>query len=473
MKKFLIALLLVVLLYPAIPWLLGRTIEQRVGEYTEQIQQQLPYVSIVQTQFTRGWYSSTQDITIGGAAPVVGVPGSQVTIHNVIHHGPICGLACIGLARVETHFVFPATAQASVAKIFGKAEPVTIETRLHLLGGLTTTLASPPLSDVALDGGARVTSSGLSFTVEQGARADGLAMHGDLAQIRYRDRGATAIELDGASFESHSQRLLRSLYAGDGAFTVHKLAVDGLPQGSFSVSDLHVTTRTSAEADAKAGGAAGFVAVTVQFGTGEIATKPLTLTSTDFDFSYRHLNADALESLTAALGAVNHDAATLPAQRGEKLAAVLRDKAPALLLQDPVFTVDRLHMQDAGGALLVTGSVRLAGFAAADLGPAAEPKALLQKLQVSLDLTCDQAFLASVPNGPVLTAQLQAFVQQGLATLEHGQFHSKLAFADGKLTFNGQPPPTPATPPAPASRPPIATAPSAATNQTLVVLKRH
>jgi uncharacterized protein YdgA (DUF945 family) len=456
-KKSLLALLVLVLLYPALPWVLGRTIEQRVDAYTDQLQDQMPYMSIIQTRFTRGWFTSDEEITIGGGTPVPGLPGGALTIHNVIHHGPICGFDCLGLARVDTHFVFPPGAQASIAKIFGKAEPVTIQTRLHLQGGLTTTLASPPLADVTLDDGSRVTSSGFTFTVEQAAQAERLAMRGNLAQIRYRNHKGMQIELDGAAFTSDSQRLLRSLYSGDAAFNVEKIAVSGLPQGAATLSDMHLTTRSSA--------AAGFLTVTIAFGSGHIETKPLTLTSTDFDFSYRHLDTEALESLTAALGLVNHDGAIAPADRGEKLAAVLRDKAPALLLQAPEFTVDKIRLRNDAGALQITGSLKLVGFAAADLGPDAGLKALLQKLHAEVDLACDQAFLASLPNGAGLSAQLQSFVQQGLATLEHGQFHSKLVFADGKLTFNGQSPPTPAAPPTPGAPPAPAAPPTPARPQ--------
>jgi len=447
-KKVLIAVVVILLLYPAAPWLLGRTIEQRVDEYTDQMQQQMPYLRIIQTQFTRGWFTSEETITIGGGTALTGLADSPVTIHNLIRHGPICGLACIGLARVETHFVFPAAAQASIAKIFGKAEPVTIETRLHLAGGVTTTLASPPLADVRVGDGGTLASSGFAFTVEQGAGAERLAMRGNLAQVRYRGSRSLDVELDGAAFESHSQRLLRSLYTGDAAFTVAKLALTGLPQGDLSLGELHVTTRSGADA--------GFLTLTVSVGSGQIATKPLTLASTDFDFSYRHVDAEALESLTAALGAVNHAGAMQPTQRGAELAAVLRDKAPALLLRNPEITIDRIRLRDSAGALLITGSLSLAGFVAADLGPDADPKALLQKLHASFDLECDQAFLASLPNGAILTMQLQALVQQGLATLERGQFHSKLEFADGKLTLNGHAPPLPPalrTPPAPPASP--------------------
>ncbi len=444
MKKVLIAALVVVLLYPVVPWVLGRTIEQRVGEYTDQLQRQLPYVSIVQTRFTRGWYSSEQDITIGGATPALGLAGASLTIHNVIHHGPVCGLTCIGLARVETHIEFAPATQASIVSLFGKAEPVAIETRLHLLGGITTTVTSPPLPDVALDDGTHLASSGGSFSIDQGAHGDRLAMHGNLTHLSVHERGALRVELSGAAFESHAERLLRSLYVGDGALTLAKFSLEGLPQGALSVTDLHVTSKTSAEA--------GFVTVAIQFGTGQIATKPLTLASTDFDFSYGHMNADALESLTAGLVAVNHDATIPPAEHGEKLAAVLRDKAPALLQQDPVFTVDRIRLRNAAGALLVTGSLRLPGFVAADLRSDDSPKALLQKLKVAFDLAVDQPFLASLPNGEALTAQLQAFVRQGLASVDHGQFQSKLVYADGKATFNGQVLPTaPTAAPVPAA----------------------
>jgi len=446
-KKVLIAVVLALLCYPLIPWVLGRTIEQRVGAYTDQLQERLPYVRIEQTRYTRGWYRSEQDLRIGGATPALGLSGASVTIHNVIHHGLWCGLTCVGLARIETHLEFPAATQASLVKLFGKTEPLSVQTRLHLFGGLTTTLTSPPLPDVALDDGTHVASSGGAFSIDQGAHADRLAMRGHLLRLSVHGRGALRVELGDALFESHAERLLRSLYVGDGAFTLAECTLAGLPPGTVRVTDLHATSKTSAEA--------GFATVAIRFGTGQITSKPLTLAATDFDFSYGHLNAEALESLTAGLVAVNRDTTLPAAAHGAQLAAVLRDKAPALLAQDPVFTVDRIRLRNAAGALLVTGKIRLPGFVAADLAADADPKALVQKLQVAFDLAVDQAFLASVPNGAALTAQLDNFVQQGLATLDHGQFHSQFAFAGGKATFNGRSAPTAATAPvAPATTAP-------------------
>src|ERR1700738_4383075 len=95
---------------------MGIAIESRVGLSAERLRGQTPYLTLVEQQFHRGWYASTQDLTLEvAAAPLAGLPqfsgpspanptaqGLRFTIHSVIHHGPICGLTCLGLARIDS-----------------------------------------------------------------------------------------------------------------------------------------------------------------------------------------------------------------------------------------------------------------------------------------------------------------------------------------------------------------------------------
>jgi len=118
LKKLLLTVVVLVLLYPTVPWLLGRAIESRVTEITGDISQQAPYLTVVESHYKRGWYTSEQDVTIealGGMTPgqaataALASPTGQpvrFTIHNVIHHGLVCGATCIGLARIDSTPVF-------------------------------------------------------------------------------------------------------------------------------------------------------------------------------------------------------------------------------------------------------------------------------------------------------------------------------------------------------------------------------
>jgi len=53
-------------------------------------------------------------------------------------------------------------------------------------------------------------------------------------------------------------------------------------------------------------------------------------------------------------------------------------------------------------------------------------------------LTLDDAFLASLPDGAKLSAQLQPLVDQGLLSHDNGKFHTKFLFRQGSATFNGK-----------------------------------
>jgi hypothetical protein len=77
----------------------------------------------------------------------------------------------------------------------------------------------------------------------------------------------------------------------------------------------------------------------------------------------------------------------------------------------------------------------------------------MQKLDVELDLTLDDAMLKHFPGaGENADARLQVLADQGLVTRENGKVRSKILFHHGQTTFNdkvfGPPgPPAPAAPP--------------------------
>ena len=86
----------------------------------------------------------------------------------------------------------------------------------------------------------------------------------------------------------------------------------------------------------------------------------------------------------------------------------------------------------------MSGTLILNGVAASDMAAGADPKAIIQKLVADLDLSIDDAFLNGLPNGVKAAAQLQSFADQGLATHVNGKFHTKMAFHEGVMTFDGK-----------------------------------
>src|SRR5580658_4585989 len=116
LKKIMIGVIgALVLLYPLTTWLVGFSIENRVNEAIEQMRGKIPSATVTEQHFHRGWSTSEEDVTVemfhDALARMPGAAASPLnafrfTLHSVIHHGPICGLTCIGLARIDSHIVF-------------------------------------------------------------------------------------------------------------------------------------------------------------------------------------------------------------------------------------------------------------------------------------------------------------------------------------------------------------------------------
>ncbi len=444
MKKLLLTVVVLVLLYPAVPWLLGRAIESRITEITNEIPEQAPYLTVVESHYQRGWYTSTQDVTLealGGmtpgqaAAAALANPSGKplrLTIHNVIHHGLVCGATCIGLARVDSTPVFGDDVKAQVEKIFGSADAVTVTTRLHLLGGFTTQVSSPAIKDAAVGSDGKLSSDGFVFTLEESGHGDHFKSHGTAPHLLYSGPENAKIEISGIGFDGSSKRALRTLYTGDANFVIKNLSTSGAPSKALNLSDFAVTSATKASD--------GYLDAAVTMGTGAVVTAPLTLKSAHFDVTFQHLEMETLEKLTSSLRELRADKTVDPNERTQKTLGILQTQGAALLTHQPALGIDRISLANASGELLITGGLRLHDFTAADIAPGADPKLLVQKVDIDLDFSCDEAFLKTLPGaGAGLGSQLQAFVQQGLATLDNGKYHTKVVFHQGQATFNGKP----------------------------------
>jgi hypothetical protein len=149
MKKILITVAVLLLLYPVAVWLLGFAIEQRIESLADQGQLMVPQLRLVQKtrhgvltsdedssyelgstlkitrHYHRGWYNSVDEATVEmSSATLDALPalkpavattvsgGSEHTsfrfsLRTVIHYGPLCGSKCFALAGTETHVSGP------------------------------------------------------------------------------------------------------------------------------------------------------------------------------------------------------------------------------------------------------------------------------------------------------------------------------------------------------------------------------
>jgi uncharacterized protein YdgA (DUF945 family) len=439
MKKYTsIAAVAVLLGYPGIAWLMGSAVESRLNVSPEQVRAQFPYLTLVKQEFRRGWFVSVQDMTFAVApGPWTQLPtmagSAGISVHNVIHHGPICGLMCIGIARVDTHLKLSAAAQAAVAKWYGAADPLMMISRLGFFGGGTTTVSSPPLKDVALDGGGRFSWDGLAATVEFTNDNDSFDIKGSAPHLVYTGPSGSRVEVRAATLRSTNHRVMPMLYASNADVAVERIDAVG-PNGvnSTTVNNFAYTVRTRTDA--------GHMDMGIQVGSGAITSAMIKLKEAHFDFTFAHLKMQALESINEKMRQLNREISAASAADPGKVFAAIRAPVADLMLDHPEIHVDQIDVSTGGGQLLLTGTVRMADLAAADLAEGANPKDLLAKVLADLDISMDDAALAELPGGGSrAVAQLQPMSQQGFLDHSNGRWHSKIHYAKAQLTLNGKP----------------------------------
>jgi uncharacterized protein YdgA (DUF945 family) len=473
MKRAFGALAVLVLLYPVVAWLMGFAIEHRVESLAYQGQLMVPQLHLLQkTQhgvltsdegssyevgstlkitrhYHRGWYRSvdeaTVEMSIAALAALPGLKPADATsltaragqaplrflLRTVIFHGPLCGAKCFALAGAETHISFTGPLQASLTRLFGNREPVTIRGRFAFFGGGTTEVSSPAFEHAQLAQDVLLSWGGIDGTMHYGAAQDWYDLTASAPVLRLESAKGT-LEIDRMSLGMRAKRALRTLYEGDSRVQLQHVTVTGADKAQlFTIDDLLFASKNHVEDR--------FMSASYQWDTGAVRTPPLTLTGAHVDITWKHLGIEALESLTAAMRSPGQDQNTpgAPAARAQQLMAALKQPFEALLLDQPEMELDRVSLASAQGQGLVTGSIRLPGVSSADFET---PALLVPKIDVRLDFAIDEAFLASLPGaGANALTQLQPMIDQGFITRSNGALRTQLLVRGGQATLNGKP----------------------------------
>lgn len=444
-KKLLVTLVILVLLYPLIAWVMGRVIESRSTAALAQMTDQAPYIKITDNQYHRGWYTSEQDLTLSlfsaqmaGLAPLTGgkseslAKGVQVTLHSVIHHGPICGLNCFALARVETHLVLSNEAKALVTLIYGSVEPLIITSRMGFFGGGTTTFSSPAVKETTLAGGGKLSWDGFKITVDFTRHRDAYRIDASLPHLLMDGPDGKRLEIKSVTFKSQSTRVIGLLYAGDFDFGIDSIGYAGV-QGStpLLISDFKYVGKSAIDS--------GFMSFALQLDSGAVGVAGVKLKDVYFDFTFKHLDVATLAALNDKIRALYKGNASAPAQNPQAMLALIKAQGLPLLLKQPELSLDRIGLDTASGQVLITGTLGIPGVTAEDLAGDAPSSALMQKLVGDFEVSLDDNALNELPGAASVLPQLQTMAQQGYFTHENGRWHTSIHSAGAQSTFNGKP----------------------------------
>ncbi len=466
MKKTLITVLvLVVIAYPGLAWWMGHSFESQHNESLQQLLDQAPYLKVTQDKLVRGWYSSEQDLTFSLSPAISAGRSISFKVHNHIQHGPICGWGCFGEARIDSRLVWSDEIRAELAKVYGKEEPLKIETRLGLFGGGTTTFSSPAIKDAVYTDTPKVTDGAKDADAAKDAAApqqlhfstegmliklifskhlDSMSVHGGAPRMLMTGPDGTHVELAGLQIDAESHRALRTLYAGTARLVLKKVEITGMPGAdahkAVQINDIEYNTNVQDKSP--------FMDLGAKMGTGAINVGDVKVLNTHFDYSLTHVAMEPMESLTQALRAIYKDPnveSGQQMQQVQKMMEPLKKYGTEILLQQPVMSFDRISIATTSGEAIIKGPIHFTDLKASDVDAGASPLALVQKLDADLDFSLDDKLLQDLPGQSATEVEnkLQGLAQQGFITRENGHSHTRILMHQGQLTINGKAVPLP------------------------------
>jgi len=445
-----LVVVVIILAYPVAAWLIGLSAEHTWQQREQQVAQRYPFFETMKREYHRGVYSSTEEVTYGfgehfaksmqaltGGEPA---PGLQITVRNTIHHGPLPQLRAFAPATIDTEVILPPQIRQKLAALFGNKASLSIKTRLHWLGGTTTSFYSPAFEQKTPEG-VMIAWRGLDGTTDVGSdlgyqkgkiTAPGLSVKAAKGNVSVQDI-RLATDLRSTAFEGIS--------LGTIDMSLARLDLEQTASGEkTSLQNLALNSKSSAQGE--------YLDFDLGLNADAIQVKQFNLTHVGYEVRATHLHGPSVATMNKSIQAMQAQSTTTPDPA--KMLGILKTDGVELLLHDPVLELPRIGFAMPEGELLISIKASAHGFTRAELdGPPGELKGAIAKhLDASADLRIDTALLDRLldtsGNADKFTAQLQGLQRQGYLKLDGKALTTHLAFTGGQLQVNGLPfPPQP------------------------------
>jgi uncharacterized protein YdgA (DUF945 family) len=153
--KGVVAIAVIAALYLGATSYASTAAHERVEEFTKYVTSQSNgMLRIAETKSTRGFFSSTEDVTSAFDNPMLalilgaaaGAKPLQFTIHNVIQHGPVPGLRSIGIARVQSTLVMDDATRKLLIDTLGTDQPLELSVTFGFAGATRLDINSPAMT---------------------------------------------------------------------------------------------------------------------------------------------------------------------------------------------------------------------------------------------------------------------------------------------------------------------------------------
>jgi len=454
--------------YPVSAWVLGRQIESAMNEQYANVDGN-PFVKIVQRDFRRGIFSSTETVSIeffgetmkafalrDAEATSAAMKPMKITLRSEIRHGPFPGGMTLAAAVSDSELILDEETKKQLAPILGDKKPLVAHTVYRFDRGGVVTLSSPAFSTTlpAAEGETpdKVTWDGITIAIDFARGMSSYTFQADAPKFEVIDGKGGHLRMSALRASGDQRRIFDDepmLYAGSQKFSVGQIDA-GKPGENGEGGNKVLLKELSYVIDLPVNGE--FIDLAAKIGAQVVQVGKNNFGPAHYDFSLRHLHARTIAKLHHALLKLYADPAKLTnAANTPALFAPLTEPGLELLGHNPEISIDRLSFNSPHGEATLAARASLKDMKPEDMG---NPVMLIGKLQASAELSFPEALVGefagdskadpekvSDEGAPGDAARQQAadLAAQGYITRENGTIRSKVAFGNGQLTVNGKP----------------------------------
>lgn len=445
------AVLVVALAYLASAWFLGTRIEDERNEYYADLAK-YPYVKVVERDYQKGLFSSTETVTIGlypsAAFTSDAREAGRITFRSEIKHGPLPGFSSAAAGTATTELVLSDSVKAQLAKIFGDKQPLQIHSKYYYGGGGEFTAESPAFSFNDAASGSVLNWGGITLSGTFNKETGHYTLQGNAPSLDGHDDTGNKVQMSALEMSMDIKRLFADepgFYIGSQKLSLGQLSVAMFGEEALLKNfSIHVDNPVNGD----------FMGVTLKTGAEVIQVSGMDYGPANFDISLNHLHARTLAKLNRVMQEEMKKGSETDVD--SVIQATLRE----FLKHDPEVRLDRFAFSSPQGATQVSAQGRFVGITEEDLKEGAP--APVEKLEASADISVPEPlFLPFISKlfpgidmmqedefgmedeeempGQAEQRHLEALIAQGFVLREGTLLKTKAIFSKGELTLNGKP----------------------------------